>query len=142
MQQSGIIQEPMCKPRGVGKEALLQFCVDYRALNEVTKPDVFPLPRIDDLLDILGHLKYFNTLDLKCGYILTHQSGTSSRQKTAFMNHCRLYELPFGVNSAPAVFQRLMQSLLRGIMTDEREEFVDAFYCFLPNLLCLLAAGV
>ena len=42
----------------------LQFCVDYRALNSVTKSDVFPLPRIDDLLDKLGQAKYFTTLDL------------------------------------------------------------------------------
>ena len=36
---------------------------DYRALDAVTKPDVFPLPRISDLLDQLGNSTYFSTVD-------------------------------------------------------------------------------
>ena len=50
------------------RDGTLRFCVDYRALNSVTKPDVFPLPRIHDLLDQLGKSRYFTTLDLKSGY--------------------------------------------------------------------------
>lgn len=41
-----------------------RFCVDYWRLNAVAKPNTFPLPRIDDLLDLLGGAKYFSTLDL------------------------------------------------------------------------------
>jgi len=44
-----------------------RFCVDYRSLKSVTKPDLYPLPRITDLLTQLGKSKYFSTLDLKSG---------------------------------------------------------------------------
>ena len=49
------------------KDGSLQFCVDYRSLNSVTKPDCFLLLRIDDMLEQLGNMKYFSTLDLASG---------------------------------------------------------------------------
>ena len=67
MQDGGVIQpsksswvSPVVLVRK--RDSSLRFCVDYRALNSITKPDVFPLPRIDDLLDKLGKTKYFTTL--------------------------------------------------------------------------------
>jgi hypothetical protein len=45
-----------------------RFCVDYRKLNNVTKKDAYPLPRIDDLLDAIGPAKYFTSLDAASGY--------------------------------------------------------------------------
>jgi hypothetical protein len=50
------------------KNGELRFCVDYRKLNDVTKKDCFPLPRIDDTLDTLAGANWFSTLDLKSGY--------------------------------------------------------------------------
>jgi hypothetical protein len=50
------------------KNGELRFCVDYRKLNDVTKKDWFPLPRIDNTLDTLSGAKWFSTLDLKSGY--------------------------------------------------------------------------
>ena len=50
------------------KSGELRFCIDYRKLNQITRKDAHPLPRVDDLLDSVGHAKYLTTLGLKSGY--------------------------------------------------------------------------
>ncbi|KAE9185142.1 hypothetical protein PF004_g23450 [Phytophthora fragariae] len=50
------------------KDGEVRFCVDYRALNKVSKKDVYPLPWIDETLEALGGALLFSTLDLKAGY--------------------------------------------------------------------------
>ena len=46
----------------------IRFCVDYRHLNDVTVKDAYPLPRIDDTLDMLAGTQWFLTLNLASGY--------------------------------------------------------------------------
>ena len=81
------------------------------------KPDRFPLPRIDDMLDELGNTKYFSTLDLSSGYWQVRMSETS-REKTAFITQQGLFKfrvMPFGLMNAPAVFQQLMQQVISSV---------------------------
>jgi hypothetical protein len=60
-----------------------RFCLDYRALNAVTKPDAYPIPNIVDALDSLGNSRIFSVLDMASGYYQI-EVETSSCEKTAF----------------------------------------------------------
>ena len=50
------------------KDATARFCIDYRRLNTISRKDVYPLLRIEDILSTLGESKYFCTLDLATGF--------------------------------------------------------------------------
>jgi hypothetical protein len=46
----------------------LRFCFDYRRLNEIALPDIYPLPRMEEFIDSLGEAVVFKTLDCNSGY--------------------------------------------------------------------------
>lgn len=94
-----------------------RLVIDYRKLNEISVGDVYPLPQINDILDQLGHSKYFTTLDLASGF---HQikMDPKDQMKTAFsvpLGHYEFTRMPFGLKNAPATFQRLMNNVLSGL---------------------------
>ena len=134
MQKAGVIQpssSPWASPVVIvrKKDGTYRFCVDYRALNAVTKADTFPLPRVDDLLDQLGDSRFFSTLDLASGYWQI-RVDPGSIEKTAFVTPQGLFEfrvMPFGLTNAPAVFQRLMARVLSGLNPEDGPDFVSVY---------------
>ena len=89
------------------KDGGTRFCVDYRQLNDATIKDAYPLPRIDDTLDMLAGKQWFSTLDLASGYWQVSLSQ-AARAKTAFATHSGLFQfraMPFGLCNAPATFE-------------------------------------
>ncbi|GFW60783.1 retrovirus-related Pol polyprotein from transposon 412 [Trichonephila clavipes] len=79
--------------------------------------DSYPLPRIDDTLDTLSGHKWFSTLDLKSGYWQV-EIHPEDREKTAFTSGQGLWQfkvMPFGLCNAPATFERLMETVLKGL---------------------------
>ena len=92
------------------KSGETRFCVDYRKLNKITKKDCYPLPRIDEILDILHTKKYFSTLDLASGFWQI-EVEPKDQEKTAFVVENDLFhfrKLPFGLCNSPSTFMRAM----------------------------------
>lgn len=107
-----------------------RFCTDYRKVNQLTVPDAYPLPLIDDLIDMVGQSRIISKVDLQKGY---YQVGLTERAKTisAFITPFGLFEyqrMPFGMRNAPATFQRTINSIIHGL---------DNTYSYLDDLLII-----
>jgi len=100
------------KPNG---EKQYRMVIDFKRLNAVTIADTYPIPDINSILASLGNAKYFTTLDLTSGFHQIYMLE-SDTPKTAFSTLNGKYEflrLPFGLKNAPAVFQRMIDDVLR-----------------------------
>nr|XP_043896844.1 uncharacterized protein LOC122778812 [Solea senegalensis] len=147
MLEMGVIEESnsdWCCPIVLVRKSdgSIRFCVDYRRVNEVSKFDAYPMPRVDELLDRLGPARFFTTLDLTKGYWQIPLS-LESREKTAFSTPYGLYQfvtLPFGLFGAPATFQRLMDRVLRPHSAYAAAYLDDVILSFLVLILLHLQA--
>jgi len=88
------------------KNGKLRLCVDYRALNHVTKKDRYPLPLIGEALDRLQTAKYHTKLEIKDAYHNVRIKA-GDEWKTTITTKYATYEYmvkPFGLTNAPAAF--------------------------------------
>ena len=95
-------------------DGTLRFCTDYRKVNAVTKPDCFPLPRMEDCIDQVGSARFVSKFDLLKGYWQVPLTSRA-REIAAFITPKGLYSyavMAFGLRNAPATFQRLMNSIV------------------------------
>ena len=97
----------------------IRFCVDYRRLNDVTLPDAYPLPRVEDLIDKIGRAKYLTKIDLSRGYWQVPMDEDSVPVSAFVTPHGQFQWkfMPFGLRNAPGTFQRLVRKVLTGLET-------------------------
>ena len=110
-----------------------RFCTDFRKVNDKTKSDSFPIPRIADYIDQIGNAKFVSTFDMLKGYWQVPLTQRA-REISAFVTQSGLYQykvMPFGMKNAPATFQRMVNKLVRDI--DGCVGYIDDVVIFSDN---------
>ncbi len=132
---SGFIR-PSSSPAGAGfffvgkKDGSLRPCIDYRGLNSITVKNTYPLPLMSSAFERLQGASIFTKLDLRNAYHLV-RIREGDEWKTAFntpRGHFEYLVMPFRLSNSPAVFQALVNDVLR--------DMVDQFiYVYLDDIL-------
>ena len=97
------------------------LCLDHKYLNQVILREHYPLPTIEDVATRLHGAKVFTVLDVSKGFWhveLDEQSSFLTTFHTPFGRY-RWRRMPFGISSAPEVFQRRMHELIEGLQCVE-----------------------
>lgn len=139
--EQGYIQ-PSASPYGAPvlfvrkKDGTMRLCIDYRALNQRTVRNRYPLPRIDDLIDALRGSQVYSKLDLAQGY---HQVRIAEADihKTAFMTRYGQFEwvvMPFGLCNAPSTFQSLMHKVFAPLLDKSVVIYLDDILVFSKDM--------
>ena len=107
----------------------MRLCGDYKVtVNPSLDVDQYPLPKAEDLFATLAGGKQFTKLDLTQAYLQLELDSESQKYCT-INTHRGLYRykrLPFGILSAPAMFQKIMDTILQGI---------DGVMCYVDDIL-------
>ena len=106
----------------------IRMCVDLTALNKGVCREPYPLPRVSELLARVAEGRYFSKLDANSGF-WQMRMNPESKLLTTFITPWGRYcfkKMPFGISSAPEVFQRTMEKILQGL---------DGVICLMDDIL-------
>uniref|UniRef100_A0A672Z804 Gypsy retrotransposon integrase-like protein 1 n=1 Tax=Sphaeramia orbicularis TaxID=375764 RepID=A0A672Z804_9TELE len=110
-------------------------CIDYRGLNDITIRNHYPLPLMSSAFELLHGARIFTKLDLRNAYHLV-RIREGDEWKTAFNTPSGHYEylvMPFGLTNAPAVFQALVNDVLRDMLNQFVFVYLDDILIFSPD---------
>ena len=100
------------------KDGSIRICGDFRTtVNKAIKVEKYPLPKVEDIFAAIGGSTIFSKIDLLQAY-LQMELDEGARELCTINTHKGLYRynrLPFGVSSAPAIWQRAMEQVLQGV---------------------------
>ena len=105
----------------------LRICVDYRKLNNLTRKDSYPIPRIDELLARPSKAKIFTKFDIRSAFNRIRMDP-ASEEYTTFRTRYGTYKckvLPFGLCNGPATYQRYMNDVLIDYLDDFCIAYLD-----------------
>lgn len=122
------------------KDGQIRPCGDYRALNAISKPDRYPIPRLQDFTYGLAGKKTFARLDINRAY---HNICVAPQdvEKTAIITPFGLFEFPrmsFGLRNAAQTFQRFMNNtVLQGLeyLKEEQEGDSSYLFCYIDDVI-------
>lgn len=110
------IEKPtdFCSP--IKKNGNVRICIDLNRLKHDVKREYFMLPNLDDIAPKLKRAKYFYKLDASTGFyqIPLHKDSCELTTFITRMGHYCFKRVPFGITSAPEIFQRNMTEILTG----------------------------
>ena len=116
------------------KDGSYRFACDYRRLNSLTEKMTYPMPKLEDIWDLIGESKpeYFSVLDMASGFWQIRMDE-ETKHKASFVTRNGQYtwnRMPFGLRNAPITFQHTMNDVLRGYIAKFCIVYVDDIVVF------------
>ncbi|CAB0006121.1 unnamed protein product [Nesidiocoris tenuis] len=108
-----------------------RLCIDFRELNRLVVPEPQPFPLIEELIAKTRNCTWFTALDINSAF-WSIPIRIKDRYKTGFVTqegHWQWKCLPFGLKTSPAIFQRILNNILR------RNNLKDFSMCYLDDIL-------
>ncbi|KAG1347440.1 putative RVT_1 domain-containing protein [Cocos nucifera] len=104
-----------------------RMCIDFKKLNKACPKDSYPLPRIDQLMDVTSGYELLTFIDAFSGYNQI-QMAPEDEEKTTFVTDCGLYcyrIMPFGLKNVGATYQCLVNKIFKEQIGRNMEVYVD-----------------